>query len=249
MSTLFVGQNKITLHSVDSTNNYAANLIKTSFVPEGTVIMAQNQNYGRGQRENKWISEPGKNLLCSYIFSPIDLNASSSFYLSMISALAAKETIEHFCSDSRVQVKWPNDIMLNDKKVGGILIENSIVKKDIKFSVIGIGLNINQTEFNYSNATSVCLVSRSVRDLDKVLNTLNEKLEKWYLQRLQKGMDKIVYEYNECLWKRFESISAQLHEGNRSVKIQEVKPDGDLIYLSGNQILQSRHGQIKLNYE
>ena len=146
-STLFVGQNLIKLSSVDSTNNFLKSLVSNSEpLPEGTVIMADDQYAGRGQQNNIWKAEPGKNLTFSVLLKPTFLPLSQQFLLNMVVSTAINNALSHFLSDG-LSVKWPNDIYFRDQKIGGVLIENTIVGNDIKTAIIGIGINVNQQHF------------------------------------------------------------------------------------------------------
>ncbi|RNL50626.1 biotin--[acetyl-CoA-carboxylase] ligase [Pedobacter jejuensis] len=183
-STLFVGQNLIKLKEVDSTNNYLKNLASNSEpLPEGTVIMADNQFAGRGQQESVWQTEPGKNISTSIYLKPSFLPISKQFYLNMAVSLAVADALSFFLP-SPVVVKWPNDIYYNRKKLGGILIENALTGSIIKSSVVGIGLNINQQAFGKdlsTKATSMFLVLNEELDLEHVMEKIFVYMEKYYL--------------------------------------------------------------------
>ncbi|MFT7154174.1 MAG: BirA family biotin operon repressor/biotin-[acetyl-CoA-carboxylase] ligase, partial [Alteromonas macleodii] len=123
---LFIGSVCIRLERVDSSNNYARELIRDKMPIEGTVIVANEQTSGRGQRANTWFSEPKSNLTCSYILRPVFLAAKNQFVLSAAVALAVFETVYQFIPNNTLRIKWPNDILVGDKKIAGILIENTL---------------------------------------------------------------------------------------------------------------------------
>lgn len=183
METLFVGKNLIFLPAVESTNSYAIELLKNVKPIEGTVVQTDYQTKGRGQRGAVWSSEPASNLALSIIFHPTFLSASESFYLYMIAALACYDTTSHLLADSQfeIQIKWPNDIYVNRMKLGGILIENKLQGDYVQSSVIGIGLNINQTLFEGLNAVSLKLLAGKSFEREYVRNTLFAAIEKYYL--------------------------------------------------------------------
>ncbi len=249
MNTLFIGQNKITLQTVDSTNNYAAKLIKMSFVPDGTVIMAQNQTEGRGQRSSEWISESGMNLLCSYILQPKSLTTEEAFYLSAAAALGAREAIESISNCQTARIKWPNDLILNDKKVGGILIENSVIKGSIKYGIIGIGVNVNQNEFNFQHATSIRNVTNRIVDTDSILNLLSEKLEKWYLLLIGKKYTEILEAYNNQLWRSDIENKIKLNGNSIIGTSLRVTPDGNLSFNSNGTRHNASFSEARISYE
>lgn len=170
-----LGENLIELISIDSTNNYLSKLINETNVPNGTAILTHNQTKGRGQRGNTWDSEPNKNISCSYYISLNKLRVPDVFLISM----AVSNAIHKFISSyfDNVKIKWPNDMLINNKKVCGVLIENSISGKYISQSIIGIGININQDFFEHlPHATSFLLEKDTKWELDKLFNELNDFL-------------------------------------------------------------------------
>ena len=170
----------IKLSTVDSTNNYTAKLITQTKIPFGTVIMADFQSKGKGQRNQPWVSEKSKNLLVSIFVNSSFLNTKSIFYLSKITALALREFI-YDTLQMETLIKWPNDIIIGDKKIAGILIENQWKNSYIKSSIIGLGININQVVFPKKlNATSFKKISGKNYDLTLLLNLLNSKFNSWF---------------------------------------------------------------------
>jgi len=129
-SGLFVGQNLTVLKETGSTNNYLKDLLSNSKpVNEGTVIMAESQTAGRGQQQNRWHSEPFKNLTFSLLLQPKFLSLQQQFELTRAVSLGVITALQQ-ATGANIQVKWPNDIYYGDKKLGGILIENSAGQPD-----------------------------------------------------------------------------------------------------------------------
>ncbi len=193
MNTL--GNQIIRLSSVDSTNNYAANMIRQNNVGEGTVILALNQLNGRGQVHNNWETEGGKNLTVSIVLKPTFLEASEQFVLSQMIAVSLVEVLVKL-GLSDVAVKWPNDILLNNKKVAGVLVENSVVGKNIAFSIVGVGLNVNQENFEkLPHATSLKCGSGNEYEVDRVLELLLNQMNKNYLFVQQRRNDILKKNY------------------------------------------------------
>jgi len=154
-NNLFIGKVYIKLNEVNSTNEYAKVLLSKNKPSEGTVIFAHYQTNGKGQFGKTWKSEKGKNLTFSIILYPNFLEAKRAYSLNQAVSLGLKDCIES--QKIPVSIKWPNDIYYHDKKLGGLLIENGLVGENINYSIIGIGLNVNQTTFSQEipNPTSL----------------------------------------------------------------------------------------------
>jgi BirA family biotin operon repressor/biotin-[acetyl-CoA-carboxylase] ligase len=186
MQTLFIGQHLIFLHEVDSTNTYATNLLRNVNIAEGAIISTNNQMQGKGQRGAVWNSEIGSNITVSCVLKPHFLSINNTFYLSKISALAIYDVLTELLPNSQfdIKIKWPNDILVNQKKIAGILIENNFNGDIIQHSVIGIGINVNQMEFKdlqYTASSLKTLTNQAFNNHD-ILEKLCQHLEKWYLK-------------------------------------------------------------------
>ena len=250
-SNLFVGQYIIRLAIVDSTNNYARELIRDKMPIEGTVIIAGSQTGGRGQRSNSWSAEPGLNLTCSYILNPAFLAATSQFALSAAVALSVFDTIRAFVPNAEVKIKWPNDILIGNKKVAGILIENSLKRSNLDTSVVGIGINVNQNDFDSNlNATSISKITDGKLDVDDVLKTLNEHLEKHYLRlRSGKGVE-IINALNENLFGLGENRLLRINGEVETVQILGTSVSGELKLLRRNdETTLHQHHEIDWNLQ
>jgi BirA family biotin operon repressor/biotin-[acetyl-CoA-carboxylase] ligase len=186
MQTLFIGQHLIFLHEVDSTNTYATNLLRNVNVTEGTIISTNNQTQGKGQRGAVWNSEIGSNITISCILKPHFLNIQNTIYLSKVSALAIYDVLTELLPNSQfdIKIKWPNDILVNQKKIAGILIENNFNRDILQYSIIGIGINVNQMEFKnlQGTASSLKMLTNQAFNKNDVLEKLCQQLEKWYLK-------------------------------------------------------------------
>ena len=160
--------NIIRLNKIDSTNSFAKKIISSKIVEDWTVIHATEQTNGRGQRGNAWQSNPKENLTFSLIISS-NIKVEKQFYISKIVSLALLSFFNKHSDNATI--KWPNDIYINDKKIAGILIENYIQANKINKSIIGIGININQCEFdeNIPNPISLKQLTNKIFDLNTVL--------------------------------------------------------------------------------
>lgn len=161
-----------------STNDLMWELLATKPYGNGFTVVAQAQTKGKGQTGNEWVAEPGKNLTCSLAFKP-NLSSQKLFYLNMLVALAIKKTLADFNLDA--VIKWPNDILVDGKKIAGILIENQIQGRIISQTVVGIGLNINQTNFELNRPiTSMAIELGKEMSPEKIFSTLYKQVDAFY---------------------------------------------------------------------
>ncbi len=194
--------NLVRLDTVDSTNNYAANLCKLSKMVNGTTILTKRQHNGRGQRGATWHSEPDKNLIFSTVIYP-NLPIKRIFYLNICASISLVKTLNDI--GIQAKVKWPNDIYIENRKVAGILIENQLGGNLVQTSVIGVGLNVNQLNFPPDiNATSLSLEKGIEFELDIIFNQFFGYLD-FYL-------DKLMESNFEFLMSRYYKDFYQLHE-------------------------------------
>ena len=156
---MIISEDKIiALDAVGSTNDYMLDKIKAGIISdEGTVVIANYQSTGKGLDQNKWESEAGKNLMFSILLKPGFLKADQQFQLTKIISLAIYDFVRNYLPNERIKVKWPNDIYVGNKKIAGILISNTIKGKEILYTVVGIGININQRNFTNELANPVSL--------------------------------------------------------------------------------------------
>ncbi|MHA6246739.1 biotin--[acetyl-CoA-carboxylase] ligase [Pontibacter sp. CAU 1760] len=198
--TLFIGQQLYFLQVCESTNTEAQQLVIKNEATEGCAVVTAHQTKGRGQRGNTWEAEPGKSITLSVVLSPTFLTAREQFSLNMAVSLAVLDLL-HAQGLTEAQVKWPNDLFFQNKKLGGILIENTICGHTLQHSIVGIGLNVNQQHFGYTTATSVQQVLGHEQEVEKLTVRLLELLEKRYLQLRNRQQDKIRHEYLQALYR------------------------------------------------
>ena len=195
-NTLFTGQQLIYLPQCDSTNTYAQELLIKNKATEGCVVITDAQTQGRGQRGTSWEAEPGKNITLTLILKPYFLIAQHQFYLNICISLAVLDLVRRYVyNQPELKLKWPNDIYYGNKKIGGILIQNSVSGQFLQHSLIGIGLNINQISFAAPGASSLALVTGQDYYLPDLVKTLLEGLESRYLQLMQGKTEKQKTEY------------------------------------------------------
>jgi len=184
METLFIGKNIIFLPEMDSTNSYATHLLKNVNLHEGTVVLTANQTQGKGQRGASWDAQPERNLTASVILKPGFLSVKNQFFLYEVAALACYDAMAEILDSSQIdiKIKWPNDILVNRKKIAGILIENNILNSQVNWCVTGIGINVNQEIFAAGiQATSLKLITGNNYSVEYVLQLVCKHLEKHYL--------------------------------------------------------------------
>jgi BirA family transcriptional regulator, biotin operon repressor / biotin---[acetyl-CoA-carboxylase] ligase len=241
--TLFTGKNIIELDSVDSTNNFARNLLANSRPVEGTVIVAREQFAGRGQMGNTWYSEPGQNLTLSLIVYPDFLDADKQFFLNMAVALAIKDFCELLAGDE-IKIKWPNDIYHMDKKLGGVLIENTISNGRLASSVIGIGINVNQIEFDpgLPNPVSIKQIKPGDYNIADLVQLLCSYFEKYYLQLRQSHFNFLDKGYTVALY-RYQ----QTHEFKKGEQILRGEING--VTKEGKLILHSNGKELRFGFK
>ena len=174
-----IGRKIIQIESVDSTNNYIANLLSDGKIEHGTVILTDNQTKGRGQRGTEWLSNAGENLIFSTYLETANMSVNDQFHITQFISISVCDSLKILGLNPTI--KWPNDIYIEKKKIAGILIENQIHYSTIKSSIVGIGLNVNQTEFGSLNATSIKLENGNyvpIRDFAfTIIKTLNANWE------------------------------------------------------------------------
>ncbi|OHX66914.1 biotin--[acetyl-CoA-carboxylase] ligase [Flammeovirga pacifica] len=200
-NTSIIGKTVIYVPSCHSTNDHINTLISKNQLDEGTVVVTSDQTNGRGQRGNTWECTPDHNITLSFVIHPQFLEAQHQFNLNIAVSLAVFDTLSKLISGVDIKIKWPNDLIINNKKVGGILIENYIIGKTISHSVIGIGLNINQEAFigNFP-ATSLFQLSNKKYNLRSVAENLLENLEKRYQQLKENKIDILKRRYYDHLF-------------------------------------------------
>lgn len=230
MKTLFIGQYCIKLDKTDSTNSYLSELLVKSSLAEGSIVIAGNQEKGKGQRGTGWESEQGKNITLSVLLKPAFLAPDEQFELSKAVALSVADFIRENIRHAEIKIKWPNDIYIDNKKVAGILIENSVSGNSISHSVIGIGININQESFSKElpNPSSLKLAAGKEFDLEECLERLCSCIEKRYLQ-LRSDPEEIGCDYLGCLY-RFDKWAFYNFKGEKLIaRIMGVSKTGKLI--------------------
>ena len=226
MKSQYFGSHIIQIDCVSSTNNYAAKLLNQTKIPFGAVIMAQFQDDGRGQRGAVWQSKSGENLLFSAILDGSLMKECPPFYLSKCVAVSIKDTLSYFLKH-KIHLKWPNDVLVERRKIAGVLIESQWKGNNLFSSIIGVGLNVNQTHFEYGfDATSMKLLSANDYDLKEVLQVLCAKLNFNFNRLLSKEYSGLQQDYLSSLYKYNEKTHFKIGEKLEEVVLKDVNENG-----------------------
>lgn len=197
---------------VDSTNKYAFTNCRRMEAEEGDVFIASEQFDGKGYHTNRWLSEPGKNLTFSLVLQPDFITPAQQFVITQFISLAIVDLLKGLILHENIRIKWPNDIYINDMKVCGILVQNTIIRDAFEYVIIGIGLNVNQMLFptELPNPTSIIQFLKHEVVLDDLLNDLLNCINERYKQlmmlndakALQKEYLDHLYHYDKsCVFK------------------------------------------------
>lgn len=218
-----------------STNNLLREMIREQNVPELFVVRTDFQTAGKGQTGNTWESEKGKNLLFSTVLYPSQIAIEEQFIVSQLVSVAIKQTLDKYADG--FSIKWPNDIYWNDKKIAGILIENSLQAGKIKWMIIGVGLNVNQEVFvsNAPNPVSLKQITGKRQARKGILNEICKKIELLY-----KKLDYLAIRtaYIESLYRKNGFYPFRADSETFDARISQIHPDGQME-------LETKSGEIR----
>jgi BirA family transcriptional regulator, biotin operon repressor / biotin---[acetyl-CoA-carboxylase] ligase len=235
-----IGQKIIHLETIDSTNNYTATMFKSGKIRHGAVIMADVQTMGKGQRGKSWVSQPFDNLTFSVVLEFQQLRDMTPMAINHLVSLSLVDFISKFSSN--IRIKWPNDIYVNDQKIAGILIENQRQGDQFISSIVGVGLNINQTNFGELNATSLSLLTQKRYHLKELLFSWIASINK----RLQHTncRDELHEQFEQLLWRKDTLVEFQQHQqlksgilrGSNNLGQIAIEINGELHYYHNSEI-------------
>jgi BirA family transcriptional regulator, biotin operon repressor / biotin---[acetyl-CoA-carboxylase] ligase len=226
-----IGHSFIELESVDSTNNYAMARAAAGMASHGMLIFAYDQWAGKGQRGKTWTSIPGENIILSAVLQPVPLPVTQPFPLSACIALACRDFFSHYSGAEETTIKWPNDLYWRDRKAGGILIENSFKGNQWALAVAGMGININQVQFPATarNPVSLRQITGQVFDVVKLARELGDCLDRRYSALEAGSAAGLVEEYNNCLYKRGQTVRLKKGTAVFETMVEGVSPQGELL--------------------
>ncbi len=229
----------IKVNAINSTNSFAREMLREKSLLPATCITAREQLQGRGQRGTTWTTQPGQNLTFSIIWPKPAISLANQFLLSAVVSTAIVECLEAM-NVPRLKVKWPNDIMAANLKIAGILIENIITEGKLSASIIGVGLNVNQTDFTHlPAAASMKLVCGRHFDLEEVQDTLLSYLENALQNMADVRSDNILKRYKERLFRKNVPSTFQLPDTTLFTGIiEDISQNGKLLVRREDDALQ-----------
>lgn len=228
----------VKLRTIDSTNNYLKELAKTKQLTEDTLVWAEEQTQGKGQMGTSWTSEPGKNLTFSIFRKIKRITIAQQFYVTMAASLAVKDVLQKLLIQ-KVAVKWPNDILSDKRKICGILIESVIKKGRLDAVIIGVGLNVNQLEFDMiSKATSIKEQTGIHFHLEEILNMLITQFHEYVALLLEGKLEQIKEQYEAHLFCKDKPATFEHNNVPMVAIIKGVTPLGKLILLQEGDVLK-----------
>ena len=241
--------NLIKLNAIGSTNDWLKNKLQSGNCHDGDVVWAMNQTKGRGQYSNVWSSDSQKNITFSVFKRFSELNSDDSFLINCAVTLAIIETLEKF-KIPNLKIKWPNDILSANNKIGGVLIENIIKGKKLNASITGIGINVNQKSFiDLPAAGSMFLQTNKKYDLKKVFEELLDTLDLFF--DLLKKPDKVqlLSSFEKSMYKKGEWCQFKTNGSKFLGKIVGVSDHGLLIIeKKSKKLIQYRNGGVEMIY-
>jgi len=230
--------------ATSSTNSYTTELLSQSDIPDWTVVTTDYQPEGRGQRGRSWISEPAKNLLCSIVLRP-QLKVREQYLLAMAVSLGISDLLTEYGLEP--MIKWPNDVLVQQQKIAGILIENQLKGDGLDVSVVGIGLNLNQLQFESFDwpATSLALEIGKTLQIEKVLEGLVSCI-KVRVHQMQSDRQTLCADHATKLFGHHEHIEFSFQGAQLHGRIISVEADGGLrLDVEGEKRI-FYNGEIKL---
>ena len=224
---------RIAIDQTESTNTYISKLEETN-----VVVTTDYQTAGRGQGDNHWDSEKGKNLLFSLKISPTGILVKRQFLLSMVGALAVKGALDKYTDG--ITLKWPNDIYWHDKKISGTLIQTTIAGKNLQDCIFGVGLNLNQREFDENAPKAVSLFQIIGKEVPRhtMLDDILLQFEAFYNQLIADGETGIIKAYHNALYRKDGVYDYEDADGQFKAEIVEVKRNGHIVLRDTEGILR-----------
>ncbi len=247
-NTQIIGQNLVYFTRVDSTNKLASELFKNNLAENGTVVVADYQTAGKGQMERVWESNPFENLMFSIGLKSVTNIVANPFLLNKCITIALCNYMQQVLPQANVNIKWPNDIFVNNRKICGILVENTFAGHQLSYSIIGIGINVNQSfeHLQHINATSLFEQRGFAHSRVDVFEGILEEIDSQILllentkehENINSIFDNLLLGYNI-------STNFIFQDTEITGTIKGCDNDGRLIIAHQNEITKYQHGSIK----
>ncbi|MBC9796080.1 biotin--[acetyl-CoA-carboxylase] ligase [Sinomicrobium weinanense] len=240
----------IKLNAIDSTNSYLKKLSATRTLEDYTVVITRQQTRGRGQMGTSWASEAGKNLTFSVYKKISCIRKEELFYLSMATSLAIVSALKKF-NVPQLKIKWPNDILSANLKICGVLIESIIKKGELDAAVIGMGLNVNQTDFDgLPNAGSLKLATGTTYNLDELMYSIVGELKNHEKLITDRTLIPLKSRYEEALFRKDKPSTFKNTEGELFMGfIRGISEAGKLVILLEDEVQKEFDlKEVKLMY-
>lgn len=242
--TVLIGKKILFVPECDSTNSLLVSMSQNKVLDEGTIVITDNQTKGRGQAGNQWTAAPGVNLTFSVLLKPTFLEPANQFFLNIAVGLAMCHAISDSV-DKKVWLKWPNDVMVSDKKICGILIENQVQGAILSQSVVGIGVNINQTSFEWPQATSLRILSGKEVNKSKILEIILIRLEAYYNLLMKRKFSTLRDEYYPVMYWKDEQHQFEVRGKVITGFVRGVDAVGRLLVESDEKVTGYNFKEIK----
>jgi len=223
------------LSSVDSTNNYAMQMVHARMAKHGAAWLALEQTAGKGQRGKQWLANKGENIYLSIVAEPAFLSPREAFSLAAAVAVGTYNFVKKYLGQN-TSIKWPNDIYWGDRKTVGILIENLVQSDKIRYSVMGIGVNVNQTSFDegLKNPVSWKQITGQTYDIILLTKELCGFVNNSYTQ-LQSDPSAVISQYQAAMYKLDQPVRFQENGQEFTAVVKGVSKDGKLVADDGRE--------------
>lgn len=221
--------NSIKLDATTSTNTFLKSLAASQVVENFTTVVAEKQTEGKGQRGSVWSSEGGKNLMASVFYSDFDFRKHNPFVLNALISVSVLEVLQNY-NLKQLAIKWPNDILAENKKIAGILIENLFKKADQIQTIIGIGMNVNQKYFeNLPKASSIFNLTGNETDREELLERIVNQIRQNFIELDKNGEEYFWEVYHKYLFRKNIPTVFMNKEGNSfQAMVKKVNKEGKL---------------------
>tara|TARA_X000000950_G_C13808240_1_gene616511 strand:- start:453 stop:1178 length:726 start_codon:yes stop_codon:yes gene_type:complete len=238
----------IKLDAIDSTNIYVKELIAKGDIKNYTAVISKYQTSGRGRNKNIWQDEPSKNLNFTLYKEFNGFKIENKFLLNIISSISVFNLLKNY-NLKNLSVKWPNDIMTGNKKISGILIENNIRGKSINYSIVGIGINVNQLNFkNLPKATSL-RIETGVTNSPELMAEELQQILKLNFELMLKNPDKLLNDYNKFLFEKNKTANYIINNKILLGKLINVNMFGEILIRNNDGFIDKfNQDEIKLIY-